>query len=120
MHEFSLMESILATVEEAAKSAGAMKVLEVDLKIGELTQVVEEAMDFAFEALSEGTVCEGAELHIDFIKPRSRCMDCNCEFEHDVFHRKCPECGSAYTTIVAGREMYIDKIEADVPDDYDG
>ncbi len=119
MHEFSLMDSILKTVEDAASQAGATRVLEVDLLVGEMAQVMDEAMVFAFEALTPGTICEGAELHMEFVKPRSRCADCGCEFEHDAFHRKCPDCGSGNTTMVAGKELLIDKIEADVPDDED-
>ncbi len=117
MHEFSLMDSILTTVEEAAEQAGATRVCEVDLLIGELAQVMDEAMEFAFEALTPGTICEGARLHLTFVKPKSKCSACGCEFEHDVFHRRCPRCDGKDTVLIAGKELLIDKIEADVPDD---
>ena len=91
--------------------------LSSDVVIGVLVQAVEEARNFAFEALSEGTICEGAELNMTFVKPKSVCQDCGCEFEHDVFHNKCPDCGSIFTTLIQGKELYIDKIEVDMPDE---
>ena len=114
MHEFGLMSSILDTVNASAAEAGANRVTEIRLTIGEMTQVVEEAMVFALEALGEGTLCEGAKLTIDFIKPRSRCPECGTVFEHGFYNRACPECGNPLTDIIAGKEMYIDSIEVDI------
>lgn len=72
---------------------------------------------FAFEALSEGTFCEGAELEITMVKPKSRCLECGAEYEHDRFHMLCPTCNSFATELIAGRELQIDSIEVDLPDD---
>ena len=115
MHEFSLVDAILSTVNESAAEAGATRVLSIDIVVGDLAQVVDEAMDFAFEALSEGTLSEGAELNIQHVPPRSRCTDCGAEFEHGVYTRRCPECDSPFTELLSGREMYIDHIEVDLP-----
>ncbi len=119
MHEFSLMDSILTTVESAAKEAGASRVTQIDLLVGELAQVMDEAMTFAFEALSEDTICDKATLNLKVVRPKSRCDECGCEFEHDVFHRRCPKCDSPSTVLIAGKELLIDKIEVDIDDDED-
>ncbi len=119
MHEFSLMDSILTTVESAAKDAGASRVTEIDLLVGELAQVMDEAMTFAFEALSADTICAGATLRLKTVPPKSRCEECGCEFEHDVFHKRCPKCDSPSTTLIAGKELLIDKIEVDIDDEED-
>jgi len=115
MHEFSLASSILETVDESARQSGASRVLKVSVVAGELVQVVDEAMHFAFEVLAEGTICEGAELELSFVEPRSRCLDCGREFFHDARHWRCPECGGPNTELLAGRELYIDSIEVDLP-----
>jgi hydrogenase nickel incorporation protein HypA/HybF len=119
MHELGLMTGILDAVDQAAADAGATKVLTISLSVGVMTETVEEALEFAFEALSEGTICEGCELKINMIEPRSRCLDCGLEFQHDRFHMLCPQCGSFATELIAGREMQIDSIEVDIPDDGD-
>ena len=52
MHELSLMQGILDSIAPVARDAGAVKVTQVRLTVGEMTQVVEEAMRFAWEALT--------------------------------------------------------------------
>ena len=116
MHELGIMTGVMDAVQGAAAQAGAVRVLRVDLSIGEMTEAIEDALRFSFEVLSEGTVVEGAELAITTIKPRSRCHDCGAEYEHDRFHMRCPECGGSSTTLIAGRELRIDSIEVDIPD----
>ncbi len=100
----------------AARDAGADKVTAVNLRVGEMTEAIEDALQFAFEALSEGTMCEGAQLVIEMVKPRSLCFECANEFEHDRFHRACPECGSYETVLLSGRELEIASIEVDIPE----
>lgn len=113
------MTGVMESVEEAARNAGATKVLEIDLSVGVMTEAVEDALRFAFEALSEGTMCEGADFKINMIQPVSVCLECGNEFEHDRYHVTCPQCGSGFTQLIAGKEMQIDSIEVDIPDDND-
>ena len=113
MHEFGLTQAVVETSVVSAREARCTRITEIRLVIGELTQVVSEAMDFAFDALSKGTMCEGAKLTIEFVPPRSVCLDCGVEFGHDQLHRKCPACGSPYTQVVAGRELEIASIEVE-------
>jgi hydrogenase nickel incorporation protein HypA/HybF len=113
MHEFSLMQSVLSNVESAAREAGAQKISEIRLVIGEMREVVVDAMDFAFEAMSAKTLCEGAILKITTVRPRSRCTRCGEEFEHDRLRRSCPKCESLATELIAGKELYIDAIEVE-------
>lgn len=117
MHELGIMTGVMDAVEQTAAQAGATKVLKVVLSIGEMTEAIEDSLRFAFEVLTEGTISEGAELDINIVKPESRCLDCGAEYEHDRFHMMCPKCGSYATQLIAGREMQIDSIEVDLPDD---
>lgn len=113
------MMGVLDTVKTAAEDSGAMAVTKVSLSVGEMTEAIAEALEFAFDALTEDTIMEGAELDITYVRPRSRCHACGNEFEHDRFHLGCPTCGSIDTELVAGKELYIDSIEVDMPDDAD-
>lgn len=119
MHELGLMTGIMDAVIAAANDAGADRVTEIDLTVGEMTEVVEEAMHFAFEVLSEGTICEGATLKMNIVQPRSRCLECDAEYDHDRFHMRCPECDSPFTELLQGREMQIESIEIYNDDDED-
>lgn len=117
MHELGIMTGVLQAVEESAKQAGSEKVLKISLSVGVMTEAIEDALRFAFEALSEGTMCESAELEITMIPPVSICVECGNEYEHDRFHMLCPECGSSFTQLIQGKELQIDSIEVDLPDD---
>ena len=116
MHEMSIVAGVIDAVVPSAEQAGAERVLAISLRIGDMTEVVDEALEFAFEALTEGTMCEGAELRVTKVHPRSVCFECGDEFDHDRFHRACPACGSYETRLVAGKELEIESIEVDLPD----
>lgn len=117
MHEMGLVAGILESVIPAAKDAGAERITKVSLSVGEMTEVIEDVMVFAFEALTEGTLAEGAELDLRIIKPHSICLECGAEFDHDRLHVKCPDCGSAFTELMRGKELQVDSIEVDLPDE---
>ena len=117
MHEMGIMTGVLDSVNAAASGAGATKVTKITLSIGDMTEVIQDALEFAFEVMSEGTLSEGAELVVNTVAPRSMCLDCGEEFDHDRFHRACPVCGSVSTHLVRGRELDIESIEVDLPDD---
>ena len=117
MHEMGIISGVLDAVNASAADAGAERVLKVNLRVGVMTEAIEDALMFAFEAMSEHTLCEGAELAIEWVQPESLCLECGNEFAHDRFHRTCPQCDSYETTLIAGRELQIDSIEVDLPDD---
>ena len=119
MHELGIMTGVLDTVCSSAQDAGATKVVSVSLSVGEMTEAIEDALIFAFEALQdldEYQLCKGAELHITHIAPESICLECGDQYTHDRFHMLCPVCGSFATELIAGRELQIDSMEVDVPD----
>lgn len=117
MHEMSIISGVIDAVVQPAKDAGALRVLSIRLRIGDMTEVVDEALEFAFGVLTEGTLCEGAELQVTKVHPRSLCFECGNEFDHDRFHRSCPQCGSYETQLLRGRELEIESIEVDLPDE---
>ena len=106
MHEVGIVNGILDTVIRAARGAGASRAVLVTLRIGDMTEVVREALDFAWETFRD------EEVH-----PQSECLDCGEVFEHDRFHCRCPQCGGANVRLLHGRELDIASIEIETPDD---
>lgn len=116
MHELGIVSGILETVSRAARDAGALRVVGVTLRIGDMREVVPETLDFAWDVLSEDDeLMRGSVLRVEAVRPRSRCLSCGEEFEHDRFHVRCPACGSAETHLLAGRELEIVSMEVDLP-----
>ena len=119
MHEYSIVEGVLDSVIRAAEKAGADKLVCVRLRVGDMTEVVQESLDFMWGICCEqrGPMVEGCRLEVEYVYPRSACLKCGHEFEHDRFHLKCPECGSASTMLLSGRELEIASMDVDIPDD---
>ena len=120
MHELGIMTGVLEAVRRAAEDAGATRVTRIDLKVGEMTEAIRDALDFAFEALQElpeNELMAEAGLVITMVEPKSQCLECGNVYTHDRFHMTCPECGSGITELLEGRELEISSIEVDLPDD---
>ncbi len=64
MHEMSLAEGVLQLVEETAQRENAQRVKLVVLEIGRLSSVEPEALKFCFEAVTHGSIAQGAALEI--------------------------------------------------------
>ena len=113
MHELSIMQSALDQVLEKARQAGANRVHAIRLRIGALSGVVPDALQFAFEALSDGTPAQGAQLLIEDVPARFWCAACSHEFAATRMFAECPDCHRPSMELRAGREMELTSLEVD-------
>ncbi|GAB4281281.1 MAG: hypothetical protein Kow0056_16580 [Coriobacteriia bacterium] len=120
MHELGITRDILHHALKAAEEAGADRIRDVSISVGELTEVVEFALQFNWDIITQDTIAEGATLTVRMVKPRSKCKQCGAEYEHDKFDFTCPECGNFIVETLAGRELQIDSIDIDAPDGASG
>lgn len=121
MHELGLVSGILDVAIKTAREAGASRVVSVSLRIGDMAEVNEESMDFAWDILREDDpLTAEATMEVEYVHPQSVCVQCGNEFSHDRFHLRCPACGSGQTMLVAGREMDIVSLEIETSDEDDG
>ena len=108
MHEMAITQGIIEICESHAKGR---RIQSVDVEIGELSSVVPEAIEFCFEACSQGTLAEGARLNIIRIPGSGLCMDCGSETTLTALFGACSHCGSFRVTPVTGEEMRVREIE---------
>jgi hydrogenase nickel incorporation protein HypA/HybF len=113
MHEASIALSLMDVVFDTAKANGAKKVNKIFVKIGRLQAVECSALQFAFEAMKEGTPAEDGELIITDVPITGRCRDCGHEAQFDQVILHCPKCGSYAVDILTGEELQITEIEVD-------
>jgi hypothetical protein len=59
MHELGLAEGILTVVSDMS---GDRAVTRIVVRIGEEQRIAPDSLEFGFQLLAEGTVCEGASL----------------------------------------------------------
>lgn len=110
MHEMAIAQSLLEIIEGEMASWPSSRLKEVKLRIGVLSGVVPEALEFAFQVASQGTVAEGALLRIERVPFRVRCESCKGTFEEDLPFMVCPRCGGE-VEILSGRELEIESME---------
>ena len=105
------MQSALSLALDQARQAGARQVLVIRLRIGALSGVVPEALEFAFQALAPGTLAEKAELAIEPVPARFWCAGCRREFVSDDLFAECPGCHRPSGELRAGQELEMASLE---------
>ena len=141
MHELSLAGAVIDTAE---RHAGGRRVVHIQLRLGELRQVVPESLAFYFEHVARGTLCEGAILEQELIPAKLGCENCGEKWDLDAVHApvpgphawgqtpsvqgqvpqlrararvsfRCPGCGGAEVAIQSGNEFEVESIEVEEP-----
>lgn len=113
MHEYPITQQIIKIAETHAKEAGAAKVSAINLVVGDYSGFIGESIQMYFDIISEGTLCDGAKVHIERVKPKLKCSQCGAYFERKAFSFDCPICGGAGGPTEIGKEFYIDSIEVE-------
>jgi hydrogenase nickel incorporation protein HypA/HybF len=111
MHEMSLAEGVLQLVEDTAQREKAQRVKLVILEIGRLSSVEPEAMRFCFEAVTKGSIAEGATLEIIETPGEGCCIGCGETVAKVESYAACPLCGSYQVQPTGGTEMRVKEIE---------
>jgi len=119
MHEFSRTSQIVEAVLSEAQKQHAIKVIEVEVEIGDLTFLGIEQVRFAYEILTDKTIAKNSKLTIRQTPGRGKCDSCGYNgplsyLNDEQFHMivptfNCPRCGKPLS-ISAGRECIIRRI----------
>jgi len=136
MHELSLAGAVIDTAE---RHAAGRRVLLIQLRLGELRQVVPESLAFYFEHVARGTLCEGATLEYETVPASLGCRECGATWpltatlgsgsatwgqtppggvRPQVAARpsfRCERCGGADVEVEAGNEFEVESIEVEEP-----
>jgi hydrogenase nickel incorporation protein HypA/HybF len=113
MHEYSIMQSALSQALHEAQLAGASRVRHIRLRIGVLSGVVPDALQFAFEVLTPGTPAEGALLTMEEVPARFWCATCSREFTSPNLYSECPDCHKPSGELRSGRELELSSMEVE-------
>lgn len=110
MHEVAISEALLEQLASLAAQQGWSRLRRVWVRLGLLSGVVPEALEFAFTAMSPGTPAAGAELVLETEPGRFECAACG-ELELGRLDFSCPQCGGPLQLLRAGRELFLSGIE---------
>lgn len=107
MHELAIAQSV---VEAVLERAAGRKVVVVRLRIGRLSGVMTDALEFSFELVADGTDVDGARLEIEQPGGMLHCRSCGQDTAREDLILLC-DCGSADVEIRSGRELMLTSVE---------
>lgn len=110
MHEMSIAQGILDIAFDTARRENATKISCISLILGDMAGVEIESLNFCFEAISAGTMAEGAELAITRVPLVGKCPNCGNEEKIENYNFICLKCKG---TLIAktGRELQVEYID---------
>jgi len=113
MHEVALAEAIVDLVRDQARRDAFARVRSIRIAVGALSHVEPRALEFGFEAVSRGTVADGAKLVVERPSGEGWCTDCNATVQILANGAPCPRCGGHRWVLTAGDELRVVDLEVD-------
>ena len=112
MHEISIAQSIIRTVEAEAEKREFERVLRIRLRVGKFAAVLPDSLSFCFEILVEGTKLQDAELEIKTTEPVWRCAECESEADPASVPGACAACGGKLA-MAGANDLVIEAFEVE-------
>ena len=110
MHELSLSSAVVNT---AVRHADGRRVVLVNLRVGQLRQVVPDSLQFYFQFVARDTLCEGARLEQEIVPATLSCRSCGHAWAIEIPAFRCPECGGGDVWVAGGNEFEVESIEVE-------
>jgi hydrogenase nickel incorporation protein HypA/HybF len=114
MHEYSLVQALVARVEEEARRRQALAVHRVSVRVGELSGVDPELFRTAYETFRAGTICASAPLSLRRLAASWSCPRCRRPIARGEVLR-CPDCAEPARLDDGGDALTLDGIDLEVP-----
>ncbi len=113
MHELSLVESMVELVENERRKQDFSRVRMIRLQVGALGHAEPGALRFCFDAVTRGTVADGARLEIETVPGEGWCSGCRRTVPLEERFAACPVCGTAPVRMTAGDELRLTEMEVE-------
>lgn len=109
MHELSVCGSIAGIV---ARRAAGRPVRVINVRVGQLRQVVPDTLAYCWELVSAQTSLEGSRISVESVPARLRCRACGHVTEVGAVPViACGGCGGVEVEVVSGEEFLITSLE---------
>ena len=110
MHEQSIALNIIEIVEQLIDSPLLNTVEVIRIRSGLLTNIMPEALHFAYGALTKGSKLEKSRLELNAIPLSIHCSVCQKEYTSEEIIFDCPFCHSDSITVNNGDVLSISEI----------
>ncbi len=114
MHELSIAYHLVEAASEAATRHGRGRVVALHLRLGALSCVHRDALEFCYELAAQGTPVEGARLVVEEVPVEVYCPRCRRQSQLASIQKFCcPHCGQPTADIRQGKELELASIEVE-------
>ena len=111
MHELSIAESILDCVRQELLSHPGARPTRVGVRIGALSAVNPESLEFCFEAITNGTAWQSLKLDTALVPAQRICGGCGQSYAPIDYNSACPGCLSTQSIADGGDELDLEYLE---------
>jgi hydrogenase nickel incorporation protein HypA/HybF len=110
MHEMTIAQSLLEAISAEVEKQNA-KPVSATITCGAFSGVNNEALCFAFEAISKDTDCVGLKLYIEQKPIQARCKKCGSVFALDLHKPNCPNCRGDDFELLPDAPLLLEEME---------
>jgi hydrogenase nickel incorporation protein HypA/HybF len=107
MHELSIAHDILTIIRQNVPQEELTNIENIKVKIGDMSGVVAESLEFCFQAIISETEMNNAKMVIEKIPFVLKCNSCGSESTNEFGIRVCTNCYSTDTEVLSGLEMQV-------------
>ncbi len=110
MHEMSLMGEVLNIIQEDALTKGIKTIDKVELTVGEISNVLPDALMMAFEIFKEQNpylINSEAKLQIHFEEAQAECIFCGKIYKPEQKIAQCPVCQIPSGKVTSGETFQV-------------
>lgn len=115
MHEISICQSVLNTIEDEFDEKNLENIREIHLKVGVLSCIEPDVLKHVFKFMKVDTPFKNSELCIDLVEVSAECEQCGKKFKVEQYKFVCPSCDASVSNITEGKELLIHKIISEEP-----
>lgn len=115
MHEVSICQSIVNTIQEQFEGEQLPNIREVHLKVGVLSCVQTQILEHIFKYIIIDSPFKDAVLYTENVDVLAECENCSQSFKVKNYQFICPECNTPTSKIIEGKELEIYKIILEEP-----
>jgi hydrogenase nickel incorporation protein HypA/HybF len=105
------MQEVCRQALAAAAAEGAVSIVAIRLRVGELAGVELEALRFAFPLVMQDTIAAHAQLQIESVPAICHCAACGKGFHATQGLADCPSCGTLSQRLLSGQELQLVAVE---------
>lgn len=112
MHETSIVNSIIRTLEHEFETEKLNRLKAIHLKVGILSNIEPRLLYNAYSAyhISNPAYCN-VELHVESTSLKIQCESCDHITDVEKYRFICDKCEKPSKNVIQGEEMLIHKVE---------